>query len=91
MPLSFYYCQGDGFHAVIQEHNKKHAVEYFVYIINEMLEPEKGISEKDVTCEQVNVYSYKRRRTKRAVDALRCEVEGCKEPAVMFYCEGHAP
>ena len=23
--------------------------------------------------------------------ALCCEVEGCKEPAVMFYCEGHAP
>ena len=64
--MDFYYCQGDGFHAVIQEHNKKHAIEYFVYITNEMLEPEKGISEKDVTCEQVNVYSYKRRRTKRA-------------------------
>ena len=89
--MNFYYCQGDGFHAVVQEHNKKHAIEYFVYITNEMLEPEKGISEKDVTCEQVNVYSYKRRRTKRAADALRCEVEGCKEPAVMSYCETHAP
>lgn len=31
------------------------------------------------------------RPTKRAADALRCEEEGCKEPAVMFYCEGHAP
>ena len=31
------------------------------------------------------------RPTKRAADALRCEVKGCKEPAVMFYCEGHAP
>jgi len=29
--------------------------------------------------------------TKRATDALRCEEEGCNEPAVMFYCEGHAP
>lgn len=27
----------------------------------------------------------------RAADALHCEVEGCNEPAVMFYCEGHAP
>ena len=31
------------------------------------------------------------RPTKRAADALRCEEEGCNEPAVMFYCEGHAP
>lgn len=31
------------------------------------------------------------RPTKRALDTLRCEEEGCKEPAVMFYCETHAP
>ncbi len=31
------------------------------------------------------------RPTKRAADALRCEEEGCNEPAVMFYCEDHAP
>jgi len=29
--------------------------------------------------------------TQRSLDTLRCEEEGCKEPAVMFYCETHAP
>lgn len=29
--------------------------------------------------------------TKRALDTLCCEEEGCKEPAVMYYCETHAP
>lgn len=60
MPLNFYYCKGDGFHAVIEERNEKFATEYFVYLMNEMLEPEKGISVKDVICEAVNVYNYKR-------------------------------
>jgi hypothetical protein len=27
----------------------------------------------------------------RALDTLRCEEEGCKKPAVMYYCETHAP
>jgi hypothetical protein len=27
----------------------------------------------------------------RALDTLCCEEEGCKEPAVMSYCETHAP
>ena len=26
-----------------------------------------------------------------ALDPLRCEEEGCNKPAVMFYCEDHAP
>jgi len=91
MSLNFYYCKGDGFHAVIEERNEKFATEYFVYLMNEMLEPEKGISVKDVICEAVNVYNYKAAQQSRAADALRCEEEGCNEPAVMFYCEGHAP
>ena len=62
MNLNYYYCKGDGFHAVIQEQNEKFATEYFVYLMNELLEPEKGITEKQVTCELVNIYNYKRRR-----------------------------
>ena len=57
--LNFYYCKGDGFHAVIEEQNEKFATEYFVYLMNELLEPEKGITIKDVACEAVNVYNYK--------------------------------
>lgn len=68
MPLNFYYCKGDGFHAVIEEQNEKFAIEYFVYLMNELLEPEKGISEKDVVCEAVDVYNYSRRPTQRAAD-----------------------
>ncbi len=60
MSLNFYYCKGDGFHAVIEERNEKFATEYFVYLMNEMLEPEKGITVKDVICEPVNIYNYKR-------------------------------
>ena len=74
MSLNFYYCKGDGFHAVIEERNEKFATEYFVYLMNEMLEPEKGISVKDVICEAVNVYNYSRRPTPRAVDVCHvCE------------------
>ena len=62
MNLNYYYCKGDGFHAVIQEQNEKFATEYFVYLMNELLEPEKGITEKQVTCELVNIYNYKRNR-----------------------------
>lgn len=29
--------------------------------------------------------------TKRVPDALSCEEERCKKPAVMHYCEDHAP
>ena len=58
--LKTYYCKGDGFHAVIEEQNEKFAAEYFVYLMNEMLEPEKGITVKDVVCEPVNIYNYKR-------------------------------
>jgi hypothetical protein len=72
MPLNFYYCKGDGFHAVIEEQNEKFATEYFVYLMNELLEPEKGISEKDVVCEPVNIYEYKRRPTPHALDGGYC-------------------
>lgn len=34
---------------------------------------------------------HPRNPTPRALDTLRCEEEGCNEPAVMFYCETHAP
>jgi len=78
MSLNFYYCKGDGFHAVIEERNEKFATEYFVYLMNEMLEPEKGISEKDVTCEQVNVYSYK--AAEQSVQRMRYAV---RKKAVM--------
>jgi len=37
--MGFYYCKGGGFHAVIEEKNKKVAIEYFVYLMNELLEP----------------------------------------------------
>ena len=51
----------------------------------------KSVPEK-VLCEHCNRSAwFPRRRTKRALDTLRCEEEGCKEPAVMFYCETHAP
>mgnify|MGYP006935549838 FL=1 len=60
MSLNFYYCKGDGFHAVIEDRNENFATEYFVYLMNELLEPEKGINIKDVVCEPVNVYNYKR-------------------------------
>lgn len=29
--------------------------------------------------------------TQRVPDALMCEEEKCKKPAVLFYCEDHAP
>ena len=91
MSLNFYYCKGDGFHAVIEEQNEKFATEYFVYLMNELLEPEKGISEKDVVCEPVNIYNYKRRPTPLAADGLticqNCgswlragECENCNSP-----------
>ncbi len=80
IPLNFYYCKGDGFHAVIEEQNEKFATEYFVYLMNELLEPEKGISEKQVTCEQVNIYNYKRHRPRPV--SIPCEkhnMEFCVE------------
>ena len=83
MPLNFYYCKGDGFHAVIEEQNEKFAAEYFVYLMNELLEPEKGITIKDVICEAVNVYNYKaaQHSVQRTVDQP-CEkhnMEFCSE------------
>lgn len=71
MSINFYYCKGDGFHAVIEERNEKFATEYFVYLMNELLEPEKGIIVKDVTCEAVNVYNYK-----AAQQSAQADLEG---------------
>ncbi len=78
--LNFYYCKGDGFHAVIEEENEKFAAEYFVYLMNELLEPEKGITVKDVICEPVNLYNYKNRKSPPVIEP--CEkhnMEFCVE------------
>ena len=79
MNLNYYSCKGDGFHAVIQEQNEKFATEYFVYLMNEMLEPEKGISEKDVVCEAVNIYNYKRRQVTVSAPCEKHNMEFCVE------------
>lgn len=80
MPLNFYYCKGDGFHAVIEEQNEKFATEYFVYLMNELLEPEKGITIKDVICEQVNIYKYK-----AAQQSVNADVMPCGHPLAESY------
>ena len=43
-----------------------------------------------ISAEKVVKY-YKAVEQLRALDTLCCEEEGCKEPAVMSYCETHAP
>lgn len=42
-----------------------------------------------ISAEKVVKY-YKAVEQLRALDTLYCEEEGCKEPAVMSYCETHA-
>ena len=54
--MNFYYCKGDGFHAVIEEETEDKAINRFLYVINQMLEPEKSINKKDVSCEPVNIF-----------------------------------
>ena len=43
-----------------------------------------------ISAEKVVKY-YKAVEQLRTLDTLCCEEEGCKEPAVMSYCETHAP
>ena len=44
----------------------------WISFMNELLEPEKGITVKDVVCEPVNIYNYKRRPTPLALDGATC-------------------
>lgn len=76
--LNFYYCKGDGFHAVIEEFSEEKAVEHFLYIMNQILKPEKGISKKDVLCEPVNVFPHEE-------DGTRLKKIGYAQAQVAYY------
>jgi|JI7StandDraft_1071085.scaffolds.fasta_scaffold615975_1 hypothetical protein len=65
-------------------------LEMMASIMQEMYDEGHG-SEFRPAMQNVLVAFNNRGLTPRAADALRCEEEGCNEPAVMFYCEGHAP